>query len=176
MLQGLFVAMKKPCKKQEGGEPKETKETTTDALAQAESLALATLGDTSNTAPKGTPTTKAAVPKAKTKAKQFAKAKAKSVAKAKTKQIAKAKAKQAATAKAKVANKNCKKTGNKEEDKNKKGGKGHPSENTGHLPIDVFSNAIGLLTVLGLLVVVGALCCRIIFSHNGRFCILQHTS
>jgi hypothetical protein len=42
--------MKKPCKKQEGGEPKETKETTTDALAQAESLALATLGDTSNTA------------------------------------------------------------------------------------------------------------------------------
>ena len=113
--------MKKPCKKQEGGEPKETKETTTDALAQAESLALATLGDTSNTAPKGTPTTKAAVPKAKTKAKQFAKAKAKSVAKAKAKQIAKAKAKQAATAKAKVANKNCKKTGTKRKTKIRKG-------------------------------------------------------
>ena len=153
-------AMRKPSAKPEGDESKEAKATTTTAaLAKAESLALAVIDSTNKKSPKDTEdtTTTVAVPKAAAKAK----AQAKKSAKAKAKQIAKAKAK--LKAKAKVVNKKGKKPGNKEKDKHKKGGKGQPSEKPGHLPIHVFSNAIGLFTALGLLVVVEALCCRITF-------------
>ena len=143
-------AMRKPSAKPEGDESKEAKATTTTAaLAKAESLALAVIDSTNKKSPKDTEdtTTTVAVPKAAAKAK----AQAKKSAKAKLK------------AKAKVVNKKGKKPGNKEKDKHKKGGKGQPSEKPGHLPIHVFSNAIGLFTALGLLVVVEALCCRITF-------------
>ena len=144
------LAMRKPSAKPEGDESKEAKATTTTAaLAKAESLALAVIDSTNKKSPKDTEdtTTTVAVPKAAAKAK----AQAKKSAKAKLK------------AKAKVVNKKGKKPGNKEKDKHKKGGKGQPSEKPGHLPIHVFSNAIGLFTALGLLVVVEALCCRITF-------------
>ena len=153
--------MKKPSTKPEDDEAKGKQDKTTDALAQAESLALAALEGNSDPAQKQPSTTTGAVPKAtskaKAKAKQVAKATPKKLPKAKAKKNAKPNAKGKAMPKATVGNKKGKQPKKKQDDKNKKGGKGQPSEEPGHVTINCPRiTALGFFSALGLLAVVEA--------------------